>query len=163
VRKLTGWKVVNSTQAAGSGAEIHQFSVKYLLVLTTICAIVLGFGRALASADDLNITQGRSMDWIDDLIAPVGMITLALFPAFVLPLILLSRHPASLVILLFPFVWLLLTWLAVETIEAMGGAPSKREVVEAVVGLQAGAALAGCASAIVLRLGGYRLASRAQR
>jgi hypothetical protein len=157
--KLVGWKILNTRQAATTGAPLNQFSLKYLLILMTGCAILLSVGRLFATKQSWT-TSGSTRSFVDNVITPIGFISLAMIPAIVVPLLVLSRRPPVRVMVILAFAWAALTWLAVETIYALAGPPSKSEIAKAVVYLQMGAAAAGIISALVARYCGFRLIRR---
>jgi hypothetical protein len=161
VSKLAGWKILNPRQAAETSAPLNQFSLKYLLTLMTVCAILLGVGRVLASRQGWATSESTSRNVLESIIIPVGFITLAMIPSIVVPLLILSGRPSTRLAVILPLGWAALTWLAVETIVAIDGPPDKLEIAKAVVGLQLGAAVAGLVSAVVVRYCGYRLIRRA--
>ncbi|MEX0643288.1 MAG: hypothetical protein WD468_11335 [Pirellulales bacterium] len=140
-RKFAGWQIVSATEEPDAG-ERNQFSVRFLLYLTTFCAVLLGIGRGMAS------TNASAMTF-------AGIMLLALFPVLVLPLLVLSVQPLRLRILLAPILWAALTWLATEAMAAIESVP-RGDVEFQLVCLQVGVAIVSLTSAILVRIAGYR-------
>lgn len=156
--KLTGWRIRTMRENYVSAAAINQFSLKYLIGITTLCAVLLGAGRILAARTDWSESNTWTM-LLSQMFAPLGLMLLVTLPAIILPLIILSRRPPTILLVIFPFIWVGLSWLAVETIVATG-APPRGEVFRDVLLIQLGAAIAGAFSAGLVRLAGFRLLRR---
>jgi hypothetical protein len=88
VRIVTRWSIRNIRRVNVGASDVNQFSIKYLLLLTAVCAVLLGIGRWLTS----------SMDWsfgsnILELIAKIWLILLVIIPAILVPITLISFRP----------------------------------------------------------------------
>jgi hypothetical protein len=151
VYKLTGWKVLHTWQGADSDLSLHQFSLKYLLSVTTIFAVLLSVGRTLASGHEWG-----AFPPILDMLLPVSFVLLALIPIFFAALAVLSDWPPNRILIAIPLLWAGLTWLAVEAVVAVENEP-RWEVARVISLMQLGAASAGILSAVLLRSAGYRL------
>jgi hypothetical protein len=151
VCRLTGWKVLHMWHSADSGLPLHQFSLRYLLSVTTIFAALLGLGRALASGHEWSATPP-----ILDMLLPVTFVLLALIPIFFAALVVLTGSPPNRILIAIPLLWAGLTWLAVEAIVAVENEP-RWEVAREISLMQLGAASAAILSAVLLRIAGYRL------
>jgi hypothetical protein len=159
IAKLGGLRLSAAQAASGAADPLNQFGLKYLLVITAICAVLLGIGRSLASP-----LPAWNPTWelgyaIRGLIASFGFILLATLPAIVAPMLIVSRpvRPAVLMALLLS--WAGLSWMAVETIAALEGDP-RWEIAGVVASLQLGAAANAVVSAALVRIAGYRLRKR---
>jgi hypothetical protein len=152
------WSIRQTRGPEAGDMPLNQFSLKFLLAVTTISAALLGIGRALASRQDWGRTQGWQSDVLE-MIGPIGYLLLALLPALIAPTLVLSPRPKLYVMVTIPIVWIGLTVLAVETIVALEG-PSRWDVVKDVVVLQLGSSMAGILTTVVLRIAGYRLFRR---
>lgn len=155
VARLTGWRICKASHGADTGMPHDQFSLKYLLAVTAIFAALLGVGRALGS----RVLWSQSEPWqnvIAVLLMLMSFISLAMIPALFVPLVVLSSRPRFRVLVAIPFLWVGVTWLAVETIVAMKGVPRWEAVWTIALG-QVGAAASGMLSAFVLRVAGFRL------
>jgi hypothetical protein len=86
----------------------------------------------------------------------IGILLLAMFPAIVVPLVVLSPRPTARMLLATFVSWAVLTWLAIETFVAVDN-PPRGEVAGSILLVHFGAALAGLASAGMVRYAGYRL------
>jgi hypothetical protein len=152
LRKFFHWHIANKSSMS-AGLVLNQFSLKYLLALTTICALLLSIGR--------NLAMHRDTRMISDLLTPMGIILLAMFPAMIVPVLTLSKRPAWPIVLIIVAAWATLSWLAVQSIVAQGPfSPGKSEMIQQILFLQLGGTIAGGGSALVLRLSGYRLFGR---
>ena len=158
IRRLSGWRIVRRTVAFANRVPGNQFSLKYLLMLTAVCAAFLGTARFLAFQRWPGISIGRSSEAIQVLIA-VSVVLLALFPTFVVPLIALTPRPTVPMLISIPLTWAALSWLALETVIATNGIQDRTRIARDIALLQGGAALAGLLSALVVRIAGYRLLS----
>jgi hypothetical protein len=158
VRKVARWQIGTEHEATSGAMAVNQFSLKYLLVLTTVCASLLGAARGLMSLSTLQ----RSPSWhadLPELLVPIGLVTLAIFPAILVPLMALFPRPTTKMLITVPCICLALAWLSVEAVVALENEP-RLEVTRDIAILQLGAVTSGLLSAIVLRLAGYRLLLR---
>lgn len=158
-QRLTCWKVIRSSDASGSWAPTNQFSLKYLLGLTALCAILLGTARALGCHPWPGISPGWKTGTIGMLLG-LGLALLAVFPAFTIPFLTLTPRPTVQMMIGAPLAWVALTWLVVETVIAVEPMEVRLNVARDVVFLQVGAAVAGFLSAWIVRVAGYRLMLR---
>jgi hypothetical protein len=148
--------------ASSSDAQVNQFSLKYMMTVTTVCALFLGLGRVLTGQQDAANANASWINSIGEMVGPIGLIMLVMFPAILLPLLVLSQRPRRAVIFAFPIAWLCLSWLAVEVIITIDQRP-RSDIAKDVFYLQLGAAISSTLSAIVLRHAGYRLLIRRGR
>jgi hypothetical protein len=154
-RWFFGWRISRTGKIASGNA--NQFSLKYLILLTTICAALFLAGRSLLAGD----FWSQSAFWkqtISDGLTFVGLFLFALFPLLIIPLIAIARHPSFRTLIAMPFLCAGLTWLIVEILAAQHGEP-RVDVARQLALIQGGALVAGLLSAIALRLAGYRLFS----
>lgn len=162
IRKLTRWRIVHLCETSNASAPANQFSLRFLLGLTAVCAVLLGSARSLASQQWLGL--GASSAWhatLPGLLNAIGGALLVTFPAFTVPLIALSRRPTIQVLITVPLLWATLSWLAVETMVAIHPTEVRSEVAIEITFVQLGTAAAGLISAIALRFGRYRLVTLA--
>jgi hypothetical protein len=159
VRKTARWQIGTERDAGRGATAVNQFSLKYLLILTTVCASLLGVARVLVSMSTLQ----RSPVWQPDLaelLVPIGLVTLAIFPAVLVPLVALFPRPTMKILITVPCLWLALAWLAVEAVVALGN-ETRVDVIRDIALLQLSAMTSGLLSTLVLRVAGYRLLRRA--
>lgn len=152
IGKLTHWQIdiPSSMQAAASGG---QFSLKFLMSFTAICAALLAAGRGLTWVE-----ENGAFDF-PRFFTMIGVTLMLLFPAFVIPLTALSARLTKRTLIVVPIVCLVFTVLAVvATWNFEPGAD--REMIGFVLLVQLGALLGGLVSALILRLNGYRLFRR---
>jgi hypothetical protein len=157
-RKATGWRIGCLAEEPNSGNASNQFSIKYLLLITAIWAVLLAIGRALMAGG----FWFESSFWEEALSSAftfAGVILLALFPLLIFPLIVIARHPSIRAFVVISVLWVGLTWLAVEILAPQFGEP-RADVARQLLLLQGGAAGAGLVSAIIARCARYRLSSR---
>lgn len=159
MRILTRWRIENTQGNAGWLPATNQFSVKYLLVLTAICAVLLGIGRGLAAQQDWS--DSPSLRQVGRMLGRVGIILLAVFPAIIVPLVVISPRPTLRTLAGTVISWVVLGWVAIETIVLVDH-PPRGEVTYAVGLVHLGAGLASLASAFILRRAGYRLVTHAK-
>jgi len=152
VKRLSRSRILYADEAAGD-VSVHQFSLKYLIMVTTICAVLLGIGRSLAN--DSSHVNIRSV------LVPIGLIFLAIFPVLIVPAITLSKLPKAYVLLGLVIVWVSLTgiatWAIIAKFPSVPRLPDQVEIVRQILFIQLGGAIAAWATAFVLRLCGYRL------
>jgi hypothetical protein len=161
VRRISGWRIQSHAVANDNKAGGSQFSLKYLLALTAVCAALLVLGRSVA-AGSFWTESTFWREFFTGLFLFGGTILLALFPMLIIPLLAIARRPSLLAVAALPFLWAGLTWLAVEILASATG-ESCADLARQLGLLQAGAAVAGLVSALVLRSAGFRLvSSRAQ-
>ena len=155
--RLTRCKLLRGTEYNASTAAGVQFSVKYLLILMTICAVALAIGRAIVSltASQLNSSWGRMAGYL--IISPAIMEVL-LIPSIALSAIVLRRQIGfrQFAIVLFGTA---AVSLAVMEVGAIVMSVTQAETLTVLGSLQAGAIIAGLSTAITLRLLGYRFVS----
>ncbi|HEY3394669.1 MAG TPA: hypothetical protein VGK58_18325 [Lacipirellulaceae bacterium] len=156
---VTRWRIRNSRAIEVGTLPANQFSIKYLLVLTAVCAVVLGVGRALfSSVDWSNYPSWRD---IGGLIARIWIILLVMLPAIALPIVALLPRPTPRIILVASASSVILSLVAIETIILLDN-PPRGDVTLTILSVQLGAVLASVASALLLRFAGYRLARRSR-
>lgn len=156
---VTRWRVKNTRRIEGPTSATYQFSIKYLLVLTAVCAVVLGIGRAMALAWDWPNHPG----WREfgGFVVRIWIIFLALIPAIAVPSVALAPRPTFRIILGTILASGILSLIAIETIILVDN-PPRGDVAPQVLLIQLGAVLAGLVSALILRFAGYRLARRSK-
>ncbi len=91
-RWLIGWRIGRLT-GTGANERTNQFSLKYLLLLTTICAVLLLARRILLAGNFWHESAFWTKEVSEGLIF-VGLILVALFPLLIIPLIAIARHPS---------------------------------------------------------------------
>jgi hypothetical protein len=154
VRKVTRVRIENIYSDAGRLPSTNQFSLKYLLVLTMICAVLLAIGRGLTFSRDW--PAAPSWQEIGFLISRTGIMLLGIFPAILLPSIVMAARPSRRRFVGALVAWAVLAWLAVEAIVLMDTMPKDKMAYQLVL-VHLGAGGASLASAFVLRRAGYRL------
>jgi hypothetical protein len=152
---ITRWSIRDGEEALSPGTVVNQFSLRYLISITTLCAVLLGAGRVMASLRD--IPESSLPNQISQILAPLGLLLLVTFPAILLPLLILSQRPRLIVFVLFGLVWLGLSWLAVETIFVNFGGMERTEIAYDIASIQLGAGVTSGLAAVLIRFGGYRL------
>jgi hypothetical protein len=150
VRILTRWSIRNTRRVNVGASGVNQFSIKYLLLLTAVCAVLLGFGRWLTASMDWSF--GRSML---ELVARIWLILLVTLPAVLVPITLITFRPTLRMYLGTIISVTVLAWVAIETVILLDNPPG--DVAREILVIQLGAFLAGIASALVVRFAGYRL------
>ncbi len=147
VRILTRWSIGNTRRIEGPASPVNQFSIKYLLVLTAVCAVLLGIGRALA------IDWSFDSNWrnLGRMVVRVWMILFVMVPAILVPLTVISFRPTLRMFLGTIISGAVLAWVAIETIILLNN-PPRREVTPEVLFIQLGGVLASIASSLVLRV-----------
>jgi hypothetical protein len=148
---VTRWRIANTRSISGRAATVNQFSVKYLLVLTAISAVLLGIGRGLASSNDWSF--GRNLGQV---VARIWLILLVMIPAILVPLSVITLRPTLRMFVGTIVSGAVLAWVAIETIILLDN-PPRSDVTRQVLFIQLGAMIAGIASALVLRFAGFRL------
>jgi hypothetical protein len=123
-------------------------------VLTAVCAVLLGIGRWVTASGDWRFDS--SWRAIGGIIARIWLILLVMLPAILVPITLISFRPTLRMFFGTMISGAVLAWVAIETIILLDN-PPRYEVTGQVLFIQLGAALAGIASALVLRFAGYRL------
>ena len=154
VRRITGWRIAASAGRRDGAVQPNQFSVKGLMVLTAVSAVLLAAGRIVVPGQ-LSPHLPSSSDAMR-IAAMVGLLAVAFLPVLFLPLLVLSSRVEVSLVAVLVCAWALLTWLAASTIAVLDGPPvggTRRTVML----LQLGIAVAGIVSALALRWGGYRL------
>ena len=155
VRKFTRWRIEWPAVISTTSNKSNQFGLKYLLGLTTLSCVLLVLGRLLAP-EQLSADASSWRSTIAHTLSFGGLILLAMFPIFTLPLMVISRHVSIRALVVMPFAWAAFTWLAVE-IGTAAQIGTRYEAVKAIVLLQCGATAIGVLSAIGIRVAGYRL------
>jgi len=150
MRILTRWSIRNTRSVKGGTAHVNRFSIKYLLVITAVCAVLLGIGRWLSTS--MNWSFGSSAV---ELVAQIWLILLVMIPAILIPITLISFRPTLRMFLGTIISGAVLAWIGVETVILLHN--QTRDVARDVLVIQLGALLAGIASALVVRFAGYRL------
>jgi hypothetical protein len=153
VRIVTRWHIGNSRGNAGPATPVNQFSIRNLLVLTAVCAVLLGIGRWLAIS-----SESFDASWVEigRIVARIWLILFVMIPAILITLTVISFRPTLRMCLGTVFSGCVLAWVAIETIILLDN-PPRREVTRQVLFIQLGAMLGGIASALMLRFAGYRL------
>jgi hypothetical protein len=150
------WVIVR--RYAETDVARSQFSLKYLIGLTTATAFLLGLGKILLSAD-YSASNFDLTDFAREAAAPLAIMLLATLPAVAAPLFVLSHLPDwRSIIALFTF-GLLTSFCAIWLLASIATQPLSTSA-EDIFGIQAGAIAAGTLTAIPLRLVGYRLTKK---
>jgi hypothetical protein len=156
VRKAVGWRIVHNKNVSPY-LVTNQFSMKYPIVLTTICAVLLAVGRSLATED--THTQ------IFEILTPIAAILIAVFPVMLIPVLVMWKRITIYTVISFTFACAALTGLGLQFSTALimrWGAPwmTGPELRQQTVCMQLGAAIGAGISSLMLRLAGYRLINR---
>jgi hypothetical protein len=159
VRQLAGWKTKRVTDIRTNRMLTNQFSLKYLLLLTTVCAVFLGTVHFLASHRWLTI-HPVSMNELNSILIDISVVMLPIVPVFVIPLVALTPRLTAPIVIGIPLAWAALSWLALENVVGRNVVPDRFIIAVDIALLQSGAALAGLLSALMVRVAGYRLVSR---
>jgi hypothetical protein len=153
VRKFAGWRITRLYDVRTSKSTARQFSMKFILGYTAVCAALLGAGQLLASSRQF----GSRADPLASILAQIGGMLLVILPSFIVPLMALAKRPSVAVAVVLLLLWVALSLLAVETLLNMNPNETRANLIVEVGFVQLGAAIAGLASALLLRLAGYRL------
>jgi hypothetical protein len=156
VRISLHWIVAN--HFAEADVVRGQFSLKYAIGLTTIFALLLGFGRILALGDS-SVGRFALTDFVKYAAVPIGLMLLAMFPAVTIPLLILSHPPSSRSIVLIVALWSLMSFFAIQQF-AILEVESWTQAAREILGFQIGAIFVGTITAAPLRFAGYRLLTR---
>jgi hypothetical protein len=153
VRKLTRWRIMQRRDTAAFSSNTRQFSMKFVLGYTAICAALLASGHVLTSHGWL----GPGADRLASMLTGIGGALVITLPTFAIPLMALANRISISAVIAMLFVWVALSLLAVEAIVRLNPSEIRSTVVIEVGFVQLGAAVTGLLSAVLLRLGGYRL------
>lgn len=152
IRIFKRWNVTNRYDK--TDIVRSQFSMKFLVVLTTIVAVLLGIGQVLSRASSLP-SNFAWIDFVKEVAVPIALMLLAMLPAVIVSALILSHSPGIRTILLLITLWLVMSCGAVSLLAALETEPWK-DAAEVVALFQFGAIIAGALSAVILRFGGYR-------
>lgn len=133
-----------------------QFSIKYLLGLTALCAVLLSLAMSfIPSIRNVAAEPYFSRTILD--MTLYGLFELAVcLPAAVVPWAILSSLPMSKLLLRGGLYWSV-TSIVGSTVFSVYYPTGSAAMIGYLLGLQAGAAATGFVSAVVLRSAGYRL------
>lgn len=153
IAKVTHWSIDSTPIQFGSN-ETGQFSLRFLLGVTTVCAIVLGVGRGLITSESLAGSQ------VVNIVRGIVQVLVLTYTATILPFAILSispRKPLFIALSLWPLLSILTSaaYLRFDTTTFLWGQLTLN------LAIQTGALVASVACAIVLRFAGYRLIRRA--
>jgi hypothetical protein len=157
VRKLTRWRITHVGDSRTWTSTAGQFSLKFILGYTAVCAALLGAARLFSSAE----TFGPPADRLATMLTQIGGILLVIFPTFIAPLATLAKRVSVSSVVALLFLWVVLSLLAVEAVLKMNPNEIRSNVVIEIGYVQFGAALTGVFSALMLRWGGYRFVALA--
>jgi hypothetical protein len=153
VSKFTRWRIDIPAPIRDAAESGSQFSLKFLFIFTTICAVLLAAGRGLSWVEDTGAFEFARFCTM------IGIVLMLLFPAFIIPLTALSAQLTNRALIIVPILCLIFTALAVvATLRFEPGAD--REMIGFVLLVQLGALIGGLLSALFLRFNGYRLIRR---
>lgn len=158
LRWRTGWRIRRTFQQSPCETATNQFSLKFLFICITICAVLLAAARSIIPAGVASPDRNTSIHMSISL----GLVLLINLPTIVTSLVCLSNWPDGKQLLLLTLLWGALYSLAVETSTAAAAAlnrmpQSRREIATTVILFQLGAMSAGLVCAVALRSSGYRL------
>jgi hypothetical protein len=156
LRRFTHWRIEPSTANLSPSAS-NQFSLRFLLILTTICAALLGIGRTLfATATAAN---SPAIDFLWRFLWMLPTFLCMTIPPILVPTMILAPRVSGRTLVATPIFWALLTYLAVELIKS--GDPAQADtrwmLGWEIAQVQLGAAITGVISAFIVRTAGYRL------
>jgi hypothetical protein len=170
VSRVTRMRIGHESDATDEFALSNQFSLKFLLGLTAICAVFLGIGRSLALHQWLPEYPDLEYNHtIDARAVRMALVLLPTLPGIIFPLVALLPRPTIRMLVAIPLLWVTYSWMAIETVIAVEHSPywavagdrsPLSDVVQQLTLLQLGAATAGLSSALVVRLAGYRFVHR---
>ena len=155
VAKIRRWRI--SRNDSGGEQALNRFSLRYLVGLTTMVAILLGVGRILVPTSSTPPSSGSLWDLLLRLAVPCGTILLATFPVLSVPLLVLStrvNYIAAVAAML--IVWTASFLCAIATIVSYSTEPLQQIVID-IAGLQIAGTAVGIAFALGVRFAGYRL------
>ncbi len=153
VRRLTRWQIIHCDgKQAASDYQVFQFGIKHLIILTAIVALALGLCRTL-----LLVSPQKSLPGISLIAKSVCEFTVMLFPIIIIPWFTLAyvRNAGALimravfligivdVVAYCIFKWI--TW-------------NPYDIARSFLFFQCGASMSMFATAIVIRLCGFRMA-----
>src|SRR4029078_6016698 len=158
-RWIIGWRISRRMEGVANNSA-SQFSLKFLILLTTICAGLLVIGRGVLA----NERWAESAFWnqVGNGLLFVGLMLVTLFPLLILPLIAIAQRPSKRILAATLFSWAGLTWLIVEIAAAEYSEP-RTDIARQLTLIQGGALVATLLSALALRYAGYRLISISRR
>jgi hypothetical protein len=157
IGRVTRWRIDNRPVVPNAGNETSQFSLRFLLGTTTICALLLGVGRGLVKSSafpDSAMTQIPKI---------TGYLLVLMYPANIAPLALLSAKQSVRVWIAIPFLWALLSFLGIGAYMQMERNAFNWREFRDILSIQVGAVIAALASALFLRVAGFRLVRRASK
>jgi hypothetical protein len=160
MRRFARLQIVSDADPLQVAAPRLRFSIKYLLVLTTLYAVVL------AIVTQLNFqTEPPPPNWIfgPDFYLRILLVggtafSIAVIPTFAVPLLVLNGHISGRVVRAVAIFWFIVTLLLTGIWGAFEDAWP--DILVFLLLVQLGAVIAGAPSAIVLRANGYRLVRR---
>lgn len=156
IRWLFGWHIAQDLEETSQETGNRQFGLRYLLAWITGSAMLLAVGRVLVKAGALR-PEGGLRETAVQVLTFLGVISIALFPSIGVPWLTLAyRRQARVVVIGWLVGWGALTWAAVSLFR-MGAPVAASHIIGPILLLQVGAAAAGFASALPLRLARFRL------
>jgi hypothetical protein len=156
VRRFTHWRIERSTVDLSPSAA-NQFSLRFLLILTTICAALLGLGRTLFATE--TAANSPAIDFLWRILWMLPTFLCITIPPVLVPIMILAPRVSGRKLVAIPVFWAVLTYLAVELIY-IGDRPqadTRWTLAWQILRVQLGAAITAVISALVVRFAGYRL------
>jgi hypothetical protein len=154
LRRITRQSIRCTLEKQITGAaKPYQFSIRYLLGLTTVCALLLAIVSPFL----------RTMSWPEEPIVFVllqfAMASAVMFalclPTIVIPWAILTLQPREILLTVGAFFWVFWTTVVIAVFAALEGPPS--EASWHLLGVQFGAAMVGAVAAFVLHAADFRL------
>lgn len=155
VRRPSGLRIARRERAKVPLEVRHQFGIKYLLGLMTVCALLIVVGRSLDSGWlELNRPW---LDFLFEAATGVLFVSLLMIPPVVLPLLAMTRPTPWRWLLLVVAAWPVLFWLAILVLKLNSNPGPPQNVYTIFAGVQLGATATALACATVLRVGGFQV------
>jgi hypothetical protein len=158
VRWFTGWRIRITPGATRDCLPANRFSVKFLLLWMTICAVLIVIVRRLAF-ERWSAPDGQTLILMS---ISTALLLLMLLPATCVSLAVLLPRLSVGVMLLWPLLWAGLIWLTIEMMLAAAAKfeimpNDRKEITSFVITAQSGAVAAALLSSFVVRIAGVRL------
>lgn len=157
IGRVTRWRIDNQPPDPNASSASSQFSLRFLLGFTTVCAILLGLGRGLASSSAFKGSE------IPQILKITGFLLILMFPAIVAPLAALSPILSKRVWIAIPLLWILLSVLGIGAYMQIEQNAYNWKEAHDILFIQIGAFIAALASALFLRFAGFRLVRRVSK
>jgi hypothetical protein len=151
------WQI--ASQQATATAATNQFSIKYLIGLTTAVALTLAIVRLMVGSNTFGNTAGVNMTFFARFIWICAVILLGTLPIPTVPILILSGRPTAKSLVLLFLAWAVSTLAAVLIVIALDRVDWSR-ITGDLLGFQLGGTIMSALAATFVRTAGYRLTVR---